>query len=68
VNETEIIHEQEIITGLLETIIESNDLNLEVYEIEGDAIVYYGTENEFSPTQFYNASIKILKNFKDKIE
>jgi hypothetical protein len=41
VNETEIIHSQHIIQELLEILIESNELGLQVGEIEGDAIFFY---------------------------
>ena len=38
VNNTEIDHSQHIISELLENIIDSNQLDLEVSEIEGDAV------------------------------
>lgn len=41
VNETEIIHSQHIVKELLEILIETNQLNLQVGEIEGDAIFFY---------------------------
>lgn len=41
VNETEILHGQFIIQELLEILLDSNQLNLEVSEIEGDAIFFY---------------------------
>jgi hypothetical protein len=41
VNSTEITHAQSIIQEVLELIIESNQLNLEVGEIEGDAVFFY---------------------------
>ena len=41
VNETEIEHSRHIIEELLETIINSNQLDLSVSEIEGDAILFY---------------------------
>jgi len=41
VNSTEITHAQSIIQEVLEIIIESNQINLEVGEIEGDAIFFY---------------------------
>jgi hypothetical protein len=41
VTQTEIRHSNHIITELIEVIIDSNDLNLEVSEIEGDAVLYY---------------------------
>lgn len=41
VNETEIEHSRFIIEELLETIINSNQLGLQISEIEGDAILFY---------------------------
>ncbi|KIC95276.1 DUF2652 domain-containing protein [Flavihumibacter solisilvae] len=41
VNETEIDHSRMIIQELLEVLINSNQLDLEVSEIEGDAILFY---------------------------
>lgn len=68
VNETEMVHGQEIISELLETIIDSNHLAMDIYEIEGDAIIFYSYDNQFSPSQFHDISRNILNNFKDKIE
>src|SRR5881398_2453251 len=41
VNNTEIIHAQNIIQEVLELLIDSNQLKLEIGEIEGDAIFLY---------------------------
>jgi hypothetical protein len=41
VNSTEITHAQNIIQEVLEIIIESNQINLEIGEIEGDAVFFY---------------------------
>jgi len=41
VNEVEIDHSRHIIQELLEVIINSNEIGLEVSEIEGDAILFY---------------------------
>jgi hypothetical protein len=41
VNEVEIDHSRHIIQELLEVIINSNKIGLEVSEIEGDAILFY---------------------------
>jgi hypothetical protein len=40
VNSTEITHAQSIIQEVLEQIIESNQMSLEVGEIEGDAVFF----------------------------
>jgi hypothetical protein len=68
VNETEIIHGQEIISSLLETIIDSNQLAMNINEIEGDAIVFYDYTSDFTPHDFYSISGYILRKFKNKIE
>jgi hypothetical protein len=41
VSETEILHSQHIVQELLEILIDSNHLNLQISEIEGDAIFFY---------------------------
>jgi hypothetical protein len=41
VTETEIDHSTHIIEELLEIIVDSNEINLEISEIEGDAILFY---------------------------
>src|ERR1700754_94598 len=41
VNESEIGHSRFIIQELLETLVNANDLGLEISEIEGDAILFY---------------------------
>jgi len=45
VNNTEISHSQHIISELLELIIDSDELDLEVSEVEGDAVLFFGREN-----------------------
>jgi len=41
VNNTDVAHSQHIIEELLETIINANEIGLEVSEIEGDAVLFY---------------------------
>ncbi|WP_298237719.1 DUF2652 domain-containing protein [uncultured Algibacter sp.] len=41
VHETEISHSEHIIKELLETLIDANEIDLEVSEIEGDAVLFY---------------------------
>ncbi len=45
VNKTAIEHSRHIISELLEIIIDSNNLNLVISEIEGDAILFYKNNN-----------------------
>jgi hypothetical protein len=41
VNETEIMHGQQIVQELLEILLDSNEIKMQVNEIEGDAIFFY---------------------------
>jgi hypothetical protein len=41
VSETEVMHSRHIVQELLEILIDSNHLNLQISEIEGDAIFFY---------------------------
>ncbi len=41
VNETELSHSRHVISELLEAIIDTNEIDLEVAEIEGDAVLFY---------------------------
>lgn len=41
VTETEILHSQHIIQELLEILVDSNDLGLQISEVEGDAIFFF---------------------------
>ncbi len=50
VHQTDITHSQHIITELLEVIIDSNELGLEISEVEGDAVLFY-KENEVPELQ-----------------
>lgn len=46
VNETELNHSQHIVQELLELLIETNEIDLQVQEIEGDAIFFYRIGNK----------------------
>jgi hypothetical protein len=63
VNETEIHHSQHIIEELLEVLLDSNDLNLEVSEIEGDAILFYRTGEPPQPEQISEQIKKMFTKF-----
>jgi hypothetical protein len=41
VNNNEIVHSQHIVEELLETLLDANEMELQVSEIEGDAILFY---------------------------
>src|ERR1051326_4517736 len=60
VNATEISHSQHIISELLEILIDSNQMGLEVSEIEGDAILFY---KHGEPPSFNEISEQVKKMF-----
>lgn len=66
VNDIEILHGQEITAELLEEIINSDDLDFEVSEIEGDAILYYKIGDPISIEEIYLQSVKTLQKFHQK--
>lgn len=68
VNEIEIIHGQEITSELLEEIINSEELGFVISEIEGDAVLYYKLGEKIKIDEIFNQSIKMLNNFKKRIE
>lgn len=49
VHDTELEHSQHIVSGLLETLINANQLDLTVAEIEGDAVLFYAEERVPEP-------------------
>ena len=53
VNESEINHSRLIIQELLETLINANQIGLQVSEIEGDAILFYKFGNPPDLAQLY---------------
>jgi hypothetical protein len=67
VNETEIEHSRFIIEELLETIINSNELDLNVSEIEGDAILFYKYGNPPNVHQLVRQVEKMFTEFHKQI-
>ena len=63
VNDTEIQHSQHIIEELLEVILQSNELNLEVSEIEGDAVLFYREGEPPQPVQISEQIKSMFFNF-----
>jgi hypothetical protein len=63
VNNTEISHSQHIISELLELLIKSDDLNLDVAEIEGDAILFIKEESVPSVTELIDQAEKMFLQF-----
>ena len=67
INETEIDHSRLIIQELLETLINANELGLELSEIEGDAILFYKF-GEVPPMQeLFKQVEKMFCNFHQSI-
>lgn len=67
VNNTEINHAQHIISELLETIIDSNQIGLEVSEIEGDAVLFYKNNNVPSIQEIISQTEKIFISFHEHL-
>jgi len=67
VNETEIEHSTHIIQELLEIIISANQLNMELMEIEGDAVFFYRFGNTPSLKGIIEQSKTIFKKFHEHL-
>lgn len=63
VNQTEVEHSQHIISELLESIIDSNILDLEVSEIEGDAVLFFKRNQVPGLEQLLDQTRKMFINF-----
>lgn len=63
INETEIEHSAHIIQELLEIIIDSNQLGLQLMEIEGDAVFFYRFGKMPSVKEIIEQSKNIFTNF-----
>ncbi len=63
VNEVEIDHSRHIIQELLEVIINSNEIDLEISEIEGDAILFYKYGDTPDLATIYNQVEKMFRAF-----
>jgi hypothetical protein len=63
VNQTEIEHSRLIVQELLEVIISSNNIGLQVSEIEGDAILFYKFGESPSLEQLYKQVEKMFIEF-----
>lgn len=63
VNETEIDHSRQIIQELLESLINANNIGLEISEIEGDAILFYKYGEAPGLKELYNQVEKMFCTF-----
>ncbi|MEQ9415551.1 MAG: DUF2652 domain-containing protein [Cyclobacteriaceae bacterium] len=68
VNSTEIEHGQHIISELLEGIIESNQLDLVVSEVEGDAVLFYKHNTIPTFEELVSQSEKIFITFHEQLK
>jgi hypothetical protein len=67
VNNTEINHAQHIISELLELIIDNNTLEMEVAEIEGDAVLFYKHNSIPEASEIIKQSEKIFIAFHEHL-
>ena len=63
VNETEIEHSRLIIQELLEILINTNQIGLEISEIEGDAILFYKFGKSPGLKELYEQVEKMFRTF-----
>jgi hypothetical protein len=63
VNETDVVHSQHIIEELLEILIDANEMNLQLSEIEGDAILFYKSESADSMKDLMDQVQSMYTNF-----
>lgn len=68
VSETEIEHSRYIIEELLENIINSNEIGLNISEIEGDAVLFYRFGETPMLDELYKQVEKMFCNFQKKIK
>ena len=63
VTSTEINHSKHIISELINVIIKSDDLNLKISEIEGDAVLFFKTGKAPSYEQLFGQVEKMFLEF-----
>ena len=68
VTQTEIEHSNEIISDLIEVIIKSNDLGLNISEIEGDSVLFYLLGEPPALEAIVDQSKKIFMDFHAAIQ
>ncbi|MCZ6899691.1 MAG: DUF2652 domain-containing protein, partial [Bacteroidetes bacterium] len=60
---TEIEHSQHIISELLENILDSNQIGMELSEIEGDAVLFYKYQDVPSMEEIIEQTKQMFLNF-----
>ncbi len=68
VNQTEIKHGQHIISELLEILIDSNQLGMEVAEIEGDAVLFYLESKVPAVPELLDQAKQMFLNFHNHLQ
>ena len=68
VNEVAISHSEHIIRELLEIVIDSNDLQLKVSEIEGDAVLFYKVGDFPSSRQLLETLARMFVRFHEHLQ
>lgn len=63
VHNTELEHSQHIISGLLTTLINANELDLTVAEVEGDAVLFYAENRVPQPLQVIAQAERMFQAF-----
>lgn len=68
ISKTDIKTTKKVIPALLEEIINANSLNLQLAEIQGDAILFYRIGEPPTPSELVAQSKQIFVAFSDKLE
>ena len=63
INNTEISHQQHIITELLEILLDTNDIGLELAEVEGDALFMYKSDQIPDPEKILSLARRMFIRF-----
>ncbi len=68
ISKTDIRITKKVIPALLETIIDANELNMNMVEIQGDAVLFYRIGEPPTPSELVAQSKKIFLAFSQKLE
>jgi len=64
----ELRHSQQAIQELLELLIDNNDMDLEISEVEGDAILFFKFGDSFQLSEIYHQVEKMFSAFHQKLK
>ncbi|QOG00798.1 DUF2652 domain-containing protein [Flavobacterium sp. MDT1-60] len=68
VKETDMLAGQKVVSKLLSSIIEHNEMQFKIAEIEGDAILFYHFGKPFAVNKILNQFDKMLRAFEQAVE